>query len=74
MVDKYWQVTRRGTRRSNPSRGGLTESVHFQLSEFGLIQDVLGDGNCGIYAAMEGLLNCLIPVVTNVIAFRKKVT
>ena len=73
MVDKYWHVTRRATRRSNPTYCGLTESVYFQLSEFGLIQDVLGDGNCGVYAALEGLLNCLIPVVTNVIAFRKEV-
>ena len=32
-----------------------------------------GDGNCGVYAAVEGLLNCLIAVTTNVKDFRKEV-
>ena len=44
LVDKYWHVTRRATRRSNPTYCGLTESVYFQLSEFGLIQDVSEGG------------------------------
>ena len=33
----------------------------------------MGDGNCGIYAAMEGLLNCNIKVKTDVNLFRKEV-
>ena len=66
-IENYWQVSIRR------SRGGLTKSVFDKLSEFGVIQNVRGDGNCGIYSIMEGLLNCLIPVVTDVIAFRKEV-
>ena len=67
QVDNYWQCTTR------LSRGGLTESVYYDLSEFGVIQNVKGDGNCGIYSIMEGLLNCLIPVVTDEPVFRKEV-
>ena len=32
-----------------------------------------GDGNCGFYAAMEGLLIFLISVTTDVKSFRKEV-
>ena len=64
-VHKFWCVT---TRRS---RGGLPEDVWNTLS-FGVIQNVKGEGNCGAYAAVEGLLNCLIPVSTDVKRFEKR--
>lgn len=46
-------------------RGGLRKKDFEALSKFGHIQDVMGDGNCGVYAAIEGLFNFLIVVRTN---------
>ena len=66
-VTKYWCT------KLNCSRGGLSKKDYDKLSEFGQIQNVKGDGNCGVYAAVEGLLNCLIAVTTNVKEFRKEV-
>ena len=37
-----------------------------------MIKNVRGDSNCGFYAAVEGLLNCLILVSTDVKTFRKE--
>ena len=44
----------------NRSRGGLSKDDFDALSKFGQIQNVKGDGNCKLYAGVEGLLNCLI--------------
>ena len=57
----------------NRSRGGLSKQDFDNLSKFGRINNVRGDGNCGVYAAIEGLLNCLVAVTTNVKVFRKEV-
>ena len=37
-----------------------------------MIQNVRGHGNCRFYVTVEDLLNCLIPVSTNVKTFRKE--
>ena len=54
-------------------RGGLRKKDFEALSKFGQTEDVMGDGNCGVYAAIEGLLNCLIAVTTDVKMFRKEI-
>ena len=66
-VEKYWCT------KLNCSRGGLRKNDYDTLSKFGKIQNVKGDGKCGVYSAVEGLLNCLIAVTTNVKDFRKEV-
>ena len=38
-----------------------------------MIQNVKTNESCEIYSAMEGLLNYLIPVITDVPTFRKEV-
>ena len=43
------------------------------LENFSIIQHIRRDGNCEIYAAIEGLLNCLISLTTNETLFRKEV-
>ena len=55
------------------SSSGIPEDVWNKLLKFGLIQNVRGDGSYGVYAAFDGLINCLIPVSTKVKTFRKKV-
>ena len=66
-VNKTW------CKRMSRSRGGLRKKDYDTLSTYGTLQDVEGDGNCGVYAAVEGLLNCLIAVTTDVEKFRKEV-
>ena len=66
-INKTWCKT------MGRSRGGLRKKDYDALSKFGTIQDVIGDGNCGVYAAIEGLLNCLIAVTIDVGKFRKEV-
>lgn len=66
-VKKHWCI------RMSRSRGGLSKEDFDDLSKFGRINDVKGDGNCGIYVAIEGLLNCLIAVKTDVKLFRRQV-
>ena len=65
-VNKYWRVQ---TRRS---RGGLPDAIWKKLQCFGVIQNVTGDGNCGIYAAIEGLLDCRMSITTDVHIFRRE--
>ena len=65
--NRFWCV------KTTCSSSGILKNVWNKLLKFGLIQNVRGDGNCGVYAAVEGLLNCLIPVSTDVKTFRKEV-
>ena len=37
-----------------------------------MVQNVKGDGNCGIYAAIEGLLDFLILITTDVNIFTRE--
>ena len=59
--------------RSTRRNLDFSNNVKQQLYSFGMIQNVIGDGNCGVYASIEGLLNNLIPVTTDVKLFRKQV-
>ena len=64
--NRFWCV------KTTCSSSGIPEDVWNKLLKFGLIQNVRGDGNYGVYAAVEGLINCLIPVSTKVKTFRKR--
>ena len=66
-VKKYWHVRRRN------SCDGLPEVISKKLQCFGMVQNVKGDSNCGIYAAIEGLLDCFILTTTDVSIFRREV-
>lgn len=52
-----------------PLRGGFRGKE--SIERFGTIQDVTGDGNCGYYAAQEGLRRLNIEHETNITSFRK---
>ena len=62
-VNKYWHV------RTRCLYCGLPEAIWKKLQYFGMFQNVIGDGNCGIYAAIEGLLNCMLLITTDVNIF-----
>ena len=67
------KVIKTWCKRMSRKRGGIRKKDFDTLSKYGNLQDVVGDGNCGVYAAVEGLLNCLIAVTTDVEKFRKEV-
>ena len=54
---------------TSPLRGNARN----EISKHGIIQNVCGNGNCGIYASMEGLLKAGITCTIDVNIFRKNV-
>ena len=54
------------------TRGAQIPSpVHETISSYGMIKNVMGDGNYGIYAAMQGLIKNCSSSTTDVGVFRK---
>ena len=49
----------------------LRGNARNEISKFGIIKNVIGDGNCGIYATMEGLRKAGIKCTIDVNTFRK---
>ena len=62
--DRYYLVKTTSSLRGNARK---------EISRYGIIQNVLGDGNCGIYASMEGLRKAGIKCTLDVNTFRKNV-
>lgn len=52
------------------SRASLDTYTWSNIEKYSVIQNVAGDGNCGIYSVMEGLCQVTIECTMDVNAFR----
>lgn len=51
----------------------IPSTPHGKIEEFGIIQDVYGDGKCGIYSTMEGLTHMGVPHSLDMNTFRQDI-